>query len=101
MRAWRRPAPAARLAADVRCVAWHSNTLEQLRMRISLGAIGLLVLVLSAAVAVAAPVQPPPTIAARSHVLIDFNTGKVLTGQNEHQRAEPASLTKIMTAYTV
>ena len=39
--------------------------------------------------------------AAKAYVLIDFNTGKVLAAANEHARLEPASLTKLMTAYTV
>lgn len=61
-------------------------------------AAGVLLFFLVAALAEAA-VQPPPAIAARSYVLIDFHTGKVLAAENEHQRVEPASLTKLMTAY--
>lgn len=40
-------------------------------------------------------------IAARSYLLSDFQTGQVLAGQNAHERIEPASLTKLMTAYVV
>ncbi len=72
-------------------------------MRKSLEACGLLLaLCLVAALrgAVAA-VPPPPAIAAKAYVLVDFHTGKVLAAQNEHERMEPASLTKLMTAYTV
>ncbi len=64
------------------------------------GAIRLLALLLLSAPALAA-VPPAPPIAATSHILIDFNTGKVLAAGNEHARLEPASLTKLMTAYAV
>ncbi len=44
---------------------------------------------------------PPPQVAASSYILIDFNSKKILAEKNSHQRLEPASITKIMTAYTV
>jgi serine-type D-Ala-D-Ala carboxypeptidase (penicillin-binding protein 5/6) len=43
----------------------------------------------------------PPTIAASSHVLQDFNTGKVLAENNADAKLAPASLTKILTVYVV
>ncbi len=72
-------------------------------MRRLSGAIGLLALLFLSTMqpAAVAAVPPPPAIDARSFLLIDFNSGKVLAAQNEHQRLEPASLTKLMTAYTV
>jgi D-alanyl-D-alanine carboxypeptidase (penicillin-binding protein 5/6) len=69
-------------------------------MRIAPGAAGLLALFLFPLLA-PAEVPPPPAIEAKGYVLVDFNTGKVLAAQNEHARLEPASLTKLMTAYTV
>ena len=45
-------------------------------------------------------VPPPPPVAAKAYILLDFHTGRVLTEQNADQRLDPASLTKIMTAYT-
>lgn len=52
--------------------------------------------------AISAPrIPPPPQIAATSYILIDFDSGKVLAEKNPHQRLEPASITKIMTAYAV
>ncbi len=42
---------------------------------------------------------PPPTIAARSWLLLDATSGQVLASQDPEMRIEPASLTKIMTAY--
>jgi serine-type D-Ala-D-Ala carboxypeptidase (penicillin-binding protein 5/6) len=41
----------------------------------------------------------PPPIAARAYLLADFNSGQVLASHNPQQRVEPASLTKLMTAY--
>jgi serine-type D-Ala-D-Ala carboxypeptidase (penicillin-binding protein 5/6) len=45
--------------------------------------------------------QPALSIAAKSFLLTDFQTGQVLASQNAHERVEPASLTKLMTAYVV
>jgi len=42
---------------------------------------------------------PAPTIAAKSWLLLDATSGQVLASQDPTMRIEPASLTKIMTAY--
>ncbi|MFP5392485.1 MAG: D-alanyl-D-alanine carboxypeptidase family protein, partial [Gammaproteobacteria bacterium] len=42
---------------------------------------------------------PPPNIAARSWTLLDATSGQVIASQDPNARIEPASLTKIMTAY--
>ena len=55
-------------------------------------------LAISAAVA---QTMPPPTIAARSWLLLDATSGQVIASQEPNTRIEPASLTKIMTAYLV
>jgi D-alanyl-D-alanine carboxypeptidase (penicillin-binding protein 5/6) len=47
----------------------------------------------------AADAPPPPTIAARAWLLVDFASGQAIVGQNADERVEPASLTKLMTAY--
>ncbi len=47
----------------------------------------------------AAQSLPPPTIAARSWLLLDATSNQVLASQDADQRIEPASLTEIMTAY--
>ncbi len=39
----------------------------------------------------------PVEVKAKSAVLMDLNTGKVLMAQNEHEKMAPASVTKIMT----
>lgn len=49
----------------------------------------------------AAPVPNPPQVSASGHVLIDYHSDLVLSESNADKRLEPASLTKIMTAYTV
>lgn len=46
-----------------------------------------------------AEVTPPPNLAVNAYILKDFNTGSMLAGFKENERVEPASLTKIMTAY--
>ena len=45
------------------------------------------------------PVPPPPPVAAKAYLLVDFNTGKQLAAHNVEMRVDPASLTKLMTAY--
>jgi len=51
--------------------------------------------------AFALPVQlpEPPVLAAKSYLLYDFTSNQVLLSQNGNARMEPASLTKLMTAY--
>jgi serine-type D-Ala-D-Ala carboxypeptidase (penicillin-binding protein 5/6) len=60
---------------------------------------------LAAAGASYAPVAsaqvPPPAVAARSWVLVDATANQVLASGNPDERVEPASLTKLMTAYLV
>jgi D-alanyl-D-alanine carboxypeptidase (penicillin-binding protein 5/6) len=58
-------------------------------------------LVVSAVFLSAAMAQtlPPPTIAAKSWILLDATSGQVIASQEPGMRIEPASLTKIMTAY--
>ena len=42
---------------------------------------------------------PPPDLAVKAYLLKDFNSGHVISTKNSNMRIEPASLTKIMTAY--
>jgi len=63
--------------------------------------ITLLSLVSHEANAAAPPVPPPPALPARGYVLLDAFSGRILVGQNDTERLEPASLTKLMTAYAV
>jgi D-alanyl-D-alanine carboxypeptidase (penicillin-binding protein 5/6) len=43
----------------------------------------------------------PPTVAATSYLLEDFNSGRVLAEKDADKKLAPASLTKIMTAYVI
>ena len=43
----------------------------------------------------------PPEIAARQYILVDVNSNQVLAERDADAQAEPASLTKLMTAYLV
>jgi serine-type D-Ala-D-Ala carboxypeptidase (penicillin-binding protein 5/6) len=43
----------------------------------------------------------PPAVAARAWLLMDASSGQPLASRNEEERVEPASLTKLMTAYLV
>jgi serine-type D-Ala-D-Ala carboxypeptidase (penicillin-binding protein 5/6) len=49
----------------------------------------------------AAQVAPPPALAVKAYLLQDFNSGNVVASHKKDERIEPASLTKIMTAYVV
>ena len=42
---------------------------------------------------------PAPVINAKAWMLLDISSGQVLASQNPAERTEPASLTKLMTAY--
>jgi D-alanyl-D-alanine carboxypeptidase (penicillin-binding protein 5/6) len=57
-----------------------------------------------AAATTAAPattLPPPPQLKARSFIVIDHESGRVLAALEPDSRQEPASLTKLMTAYGV
>ncbi|MBS0378077.1 MAG: D-alanyl-D-alanine carboxypeptidase [Proteobacteria bacterium] len=53
------------------------------------------------AAATTAPIPPPPSVDARAYILVDYLSGRVLAQSHMDDRAEPASLTKLMTAYVV
>ena len=63
-----------------------------------------LLLIVSGAPALApaaAPIPEPPVVNARSFILMDHYSGRILAQSRADERAEPASLTKLMTAYVV
>jgi len=49
--------------------------------------------------AVLAQAQQGPTLAAKSWLLLEMGSGQMLTAEKPDERLEPASLTKLMTAY--
>jgi D-alanyl-D-alanine carboxypeptidase (penicillin-binding protein 5/6) len=65
-------------------------------MKKFLAALAASLALMSAAVA---QTLPPPTIAAKSWILLDATSGQVIAAQDQNARIEPASLTKVMTAY--
>ena len=46
-------------------------------------------------------VQQSPELPVSGYVLLDYYSGQILAAQNSKQRMEPASITKLMTAYLV
>lgn len=47
------------------------------------------------------PLPEPPQLSASSYLLQDFNSAMVLVEHNASARVEPASITKVMTAYVL
>lgn len=60
-----------------------------------------LLLCLPVAQAAAGIIPSPPRLAAGGYLLMDFDSGQIITESNASEQLEPASLTKLMTAYTV
>jgi len=69
--------------------------------------VGVMVLLLCSATPATSPapkpVKPPqpPPVKVRNYILLDYHGGAVLAESQSEERAEPASLTKLMTAYVV
>jgi D-alanyl-D-alanine carboxypeptidase (penicillin-binding protein 5/6) len=49
----------------------------------------------------ALPVPAAPQLGANSYLLMDFNSGRIIVEKDPDMRVEPASITKLMTAYVV
>lgn len=47
------------------------------------------------------PTPEAPQIDASSYILVDFNSGQVIAEKNASEQVDPASITKLMTAYIV
>lgn len=59
----------------------------------------IFVILLSLVCAGLALAQQAPTLAAKSWLLLEVGSGQMLTSEKPDERLEPASLTKLMTAY--
>lgn len=46
-------------------------------------------------------IPAPPAINAKTYVLMDYHSGRILAESKMNERIEPASLTKLMTSYVV
>ncbi len=64
-------------------------------------ACGALALLFAAHSAAQMPIPQAPQISARQHLLMDATSGTVLSENASEEAVEPASLTKLMTAYVV
>ena len=47
------------------------------------------------------PMPSPPSIAAKSYILLDFHSGRIIAQKNPNDRIPPASMTKLMTLFIV
>jgi len=47
------------------------------------------------------PIPAPPQLNSQSYILMDFSSGKIIAESSADQVLDPASLTKLMTAYAV
>ena len=65
--------------------------------------ISFVALLLSASTAFAVPslIPDPPALDSHGYYLLDYHSGDVLAQKNGNEHMEPASLTKLMTAYVV
>ena len=70
-------------------------------MKRVLPALAALAVLLASVAHSAVPVPQPPQLNARGYLLVDHVSGKVIAERNADERLEPASLTKLMTAYAV
>ncbi len=61
----------------------------------------LFLLFTSLTLAAALPVPRAPDVGAKGYILVDYHSGRVLAEQNADAQMEPASITKLMTAYVV
>ncbi|MEI6721139.1 MAG: D-alanyl-D-alanine carboxypeptidase family protein [Betaproteobacteria bacterium] len=63
-----------------------------------LRAVASLFLILSSSLSIA---QTPPPVIGKAYIVADVSSGQILASEKADERFEPASLTKIMTAYLV
>jgi D-alanyl-D-alanine carboxypeptidase (penicillin-binding protein 5/6) len=61
----------------------------------------LLLFVASALRAEPLPVPKPPSIGAKAFILEDFDSGRIIADKDSNKPVEPASITKLMSAYAV
>ena len=61
----------------------------------------IFLIIASSAGAAPLPVPAPPQVAADNYLLLDYHSGQVLAEKDVDVQIEPASITKLMTAYVV
>ena len=71
-------------------------------MKTSLKILNCLILIVFAPIANSIVIVPkPPEIKVESYVLYNPSTGTIIASEEETNQIKPASITKLMTAYTV
>src|SRR6185312_10502674 len=78
----------------------HSRGFSRM-LRFSAALLALSTFSLLTAAHAAVPAPPAPDLDAGSYILIDYQSGNVIAQKNADERMEPASLTKLITAYVV
>ena len=68
-------------------------------MRLSLSSLVLLFSLFAPVFCSSAEIVPPPSLAVKAYLLKDFNSEAIIASHKKDERVEPASLTKVMTAY--
>ena len=63
--------------------------------------VGFIVIFHSSTFAQEVPIPKAPSVSAKSYLLLDHNTGNVVAEKNADEPNDPASITKLMTAYIV
>jgi len=63
--------------------------------------LGLLGIVFTAAASAGTPIPKPPAVGAKGYLVEDFLSGQAIAEKNADQKLEPASITKLMSAYVV
>jgi D-alanyl-D-alanine carboxypeptidase (penicillin-binding protein 5/6) len=79
------------------CHAMHCKKMKIFNITIT----AFLVFINSSLWAAPKPIPDPPTLEADSYFLMDFDSGRVLAEKDADKLVEPASITKLMTAYLV
>lgn len=69
--------------------------------RTSAGGLAVVLLLSGAALAGNPPIPAPPVVGAKSYLLIDGNSGAELASLEPDRKLAPASLTKLMSVYTI
>ncbi len=72
----------------------------QIRQRLSI-LLSFVLIFFFAAAGAATPIPKPPEVNAKGYLVEDFNSGQSIAEKNADMRLEPASITKLMTAYVV
>lgn len=70
-------------------------------MRFTLSILLVTFILTNTAMAAPSLIPAAPRVNAKSYLLVDYNSGYILAEKNADKQIEPASLTKLMTAYVV